>query len=254
MGWDETASLSFTARHEGGHADDARLVLEQLEGQRQRLEALFERIPTPVSVVLHDSPVQLALAQPYLPIARRLASPAARRYMAGWYARDEIHVLAPAELRRAAAGRDSLDALLLTPQRVYTMLVVGFNNPALPPPFRPGAMSRMLRRAWQPEGAAQHFAGQVPYLRPALARRMREGPLEFPPGSRDAGIAAGSLFDMLARERDDVACVRLAGHPLDAGSAAALESAFECPLAEIGERWRAHLERLASPRLVSRRP
>ena len=94
--WVETASLSFTARHEASHAEDAEEVLEALEEHRNVLEALFPRIPGNVTVVLHDSAVQLGLSQPYLPVARRLASPPARRYMAGWFAAGEVHVLAPA--------------------------------------------------------------------------------------------------------------------------------------------------------------
>src|SRR5689334_13364811 len=165
MPWVETASLSFTARHEASQTEDAEAVLEALEEQRNRLERLFPRIPGNVTVVLHDSAVQLNLAQPYLPVARRLASPPARRYMAGWFAAGEVHVLAPQVLRRAAAGQDSLDALKRTPQRAYTLLVVAENNTALPPPFRPGSVSRLLRNAWLAEGAAQHFSGQVPFLR-----------------------------------------------------------------------------------------
>src|SRR5438093_12888866 len=99
VSWAETPSLSFTARHEAGHADDALAVLEALESYRERLEELFPRVPGNVTVVLHDSPLQMALAQPLLPVVRRLASPAARRYMAGWFSRGEVHSLAPARLR-----------------------------------------------------------------------------------------------------------------------------------------------------------
>jgi hypothetical protein len=247
MPWVETASLSFTARHEAAQAADAEAVLEALEQHRRRLEQLFPRLPAGVTVVLHDSAIQLALAQPYLPLARRLASPAARRYMAGWFSQDEVHTLAPVVLRRAAAGQDSLEALLRTPLRAYTLLVVGVNNPVLPPPFRPHSMVRMLRQAWLPEGAAQFFSGQVPHLRPAVAVRLRAGPLPFPPRRRDAGIVAGALFDLLARERGEHACARLARQPLYSGAAAALEAAFDQPAAEVGQRWRSHLERLASP-------
>jgi hypothetical protein len=245
--WVETTSLSFTARHEASHEADAEEVLEALEEHRNALEALFPRIPGNVTVVLHDSSVQLGLAQPYLPVARRLASPPARRYMAGWFAPGEVHVLAPRVLRHAAAGQDSLDALKRTPQRAYTLLVVGENNPALPPPFRPGSISRMLRNAWLAEGAAQHFSGQVPFLRPAIATRLRRGRVDCPPSQRDTGILAGALFDLLERDRGPEACVRLACQPLTSGSAAALEQAFEQPASEVARRYRAHLERLAAP-------
>jgi hypothetical protein len=220
-------------------------VLEALESYRERLEELFPRVPGNVTVVLHDSALQLALAQPYLPIVRRLASPVARRYVAGWFSQGEVHSLAPSRLRALAGGPDSLEALLLTPQRVYTMLVVGANNTLLPPPFRPSAFSFIWRSPWVLEGAAQFLSGQVPFLRAALAIRLREGRVRFPPGLRDAPLAAGALFDLLARERGTDACVRLARQP-SRDSIGALESAFELPAAEIDSIWRAHLERLSS--------
>jgi hypothetical protein len=225
-----------------------RAVLDALEQHRTKLEALFPRVPGAVTIVLHDSPLQLALAQPHLVLARRFASPAARRYMAGWFSAREVHTLAPEVLRRSAGGAMSHQALALTPQRVYTLLVAGANNMSLPPPFRPRTLRCAITQAWQPEGVAQYLAGQVPRLRPAIATRLREGLIGFPPGPRDAGLVAGALFDMLAGLRGESACVRLARNPLDGGADAALESAFELPLAEVRERWRAHLERLATPR------
>jgi hypothetical protein len=245
MPWAETPSLSFTARHEAGEADDALAVLEALEEHRGRLEELFPRVPGNVTVVLHDSWLQLAFAQPYLPFARRLASPSARRYMAGWFSSHEVHSLAPQRLRESAGGPDSLEALRLTPLRAYTMLVVGTNNALFPPPFRLGSFSPLLRSAWVLEGAAQFFSGQVPLLRAALAIRLRQGPIRFPPGLRDAPLAAGALFDLLARERGVEACVRLARQPAR-DSIEALESAFGLPPTEVVSMWRANLDRLSA--------
>jgi hypothetical protein len=246
MAWTETSSLSFTARHEAGQGDAAVGVLESLERHRGRLERLFPHTPGNVTVVLHDSALQLALAQPYLPLARQVASPAARRYMAGWFARDEVHVLSPAVLRRRAGGTGSLEALLLSPQRVYTLLVVGVNNPLLPPPFRTRSVFRLLRLAWLLEGAAQHFCGQLPYLRLAISRRLRERPVTFPPGPRDAPLLAGAIFDLLDRERGPGACVELALSDDADGSRGILESAFGMNVHELARRWRDHLEQLAT--------
>jgi hypothetical protein len=247
VAWVETPSLSFTARHEAAQGEDALQVLQALEAHRAKLEDLFPRIPGNVTVILHDSSLQLGLAQPYLLLRRRLSSPAARRYMAGWYSSGEVHTLSPEVLRRQSAGPDSLDALLLTPLRAYTQLVVGTNNASLPPPFRPAHATRLLRHAWLAEGAAQYFSGQVPFLRPAIATGLRAGTPACPPRARDAGILAGALFDLLARERGPQACVRLARQTLGEGSQQALEEAFEQPRAEIAQRFRAHLERLAAP-------
>jgi hypothetical protein len=247
VAWIETASPSFTARHESAHAEDAENVLDALEAHRARLGELFPRLPEDITVVLHDSWLQLAFAQPYLPVARRLASPAARRYMAGWFSPGEVHVLAPERLRDLAAGPDSLEALMLTPQRVYTMLVAGSDNPLTPPPFRPRTVAALRRVPWLLEGIAQYLAGQVPLLRPAISIRLREGPVRFPPSRGDSPLVAGALFDLLARERGEGACVRLARQPVTDGERA-LESAFGLSSPDLVSLWRSHLERLASPR------
>jgi hypothetical protein len=244
--WVETPSLSFTARHEASQADDALAVLEDLEQYRARLEQLLPRVPGGVTVVLHDSPVQLLFGNPMLAVMRRVASRAARRYMVGWYRTGEVHTLSPPVLREISAGPDSERALLLSPRRIYTALAIGTNNPLLPPPSRPGPLLHLLREAWLPEGAAQHFAGQVPLMRAAIATRLRAGRIRFPPGARDAALLGGTLFDLLQLEQDERACVRLATHPAR-DPRAALEDAFGASAAAIDAAWRGHLERLATP-------
>ena len=246
MGWTETTSLSFTARHESTQSDAAIAVLEALETHRAKLEEIFPLAPSNVTVVLHDSALQLSLAQPYFQIARRFTAPAGRRYMAGWFNSKEVHTLAPDALRRLAAGPDSRQALKLTPERTYTMLVVGSSNPLLPPPFRPSTFRNYWRLAWVAEGAAQYFSGQLPHLRAAIGRRLRGSAPSCPPPHRDAALLGGSLFDLLARERDVEACVALATDP-DLHASRSLESAFQMPLAELRERWRSHLDELATP-------
>jgi hypothetical protein len=245
--WTETPSLSFTARHEAAQSDAAVAVLESLEAHRTRLEQLFPRTPEDVTVVLHDSALQLALAQPYLPLARRLAAAEGRRYMTGWFTAREVHTLSPHALRRLAAGPDSLRALLLTPERAYTLLVVGVNNPSLPPPFRPSTFMQYRRLAWLAEGAAQYFAGQLPHLRAAIGRRLRGRAPSLPLRGRDAALLGGSILDLLARARGVSSCVRLACYPHTSAPEAVLESTFELPLADLQRRWRAHLGELARP-------
>jgi hypothetical protein len=248
MAWTETTSLSFTARHEAAQSDAAMSVLEALESFRSRLEGLFPLLPEDVTVVLHDSPLQLALAQPYLPIARRISAPAGRRYMTGWFSTREVHTFSPDALRKLAAGPDSLKALLLAPQRAYMLLVVGCNSSLLPPPFRPSTFIRYLRLAWIPEGAAQYFSGQLQHLRPALARRLRGRPPSLPPSGRDAALVGGSIFDLLAKERGAEACVRLACLEQPVQGEELLESVFGQSLAQLEGRWRSHLADLATPR------
>jgi hypothetical protein len=247
MAWVETTSPSFTARHDSAHTDDAEAVLDALEAHRARLRELYPRLPENVTIVLHDSGFQLSLARPFLPIARRLASPAARRYIAGWFAPGEVHVLAPDCLQALAGGPDSLEALLLTPQRVYTMLVAGSDNEMLPPPIRPRTLGGMLRAPWLLEGIAQYLSGQVPHLRTAISLRLRQGPVRFPPTRRDSPLVAGVLFDLLACEQGEQACLRLARHPVG-DPVEALQTAFGAGTTDIVSLWRAHLERVASPK------
>lgn len=246
MPWVETPSLSFTARHEASQSDDALAVLEDLEQHRAHLEQLLPRVPGSVTVILHDSPVQLYFASPLLALTRRLASRAARRYMVGWYRKGEVHTLSGPALRELSAGPDSERALLLSPRRVYTALAIGTNNPLLPPPAHPGALAHLLREPWLADGAAQHFSGQVQFMRAAIATRLRGGPVRFPPGRRDAGLLGGTVFDFLHRERGERACVRLATHPASS-KRAALEEAFGRPPAEVARAWQDHLARLATP-------
>jgi len=246
--WVQTSSPGFTARHDSGDADDAVEVLELLEGTRERLGGTFPHLPGDVAVILHGSEAQLNLAQPYLPLVRRLTAPAGRRYLAGWSSAAELHVLAPRLLsRRASNVAGSREMLLLTPGALYAQLVIAANNPRLPPPFGPASFVRYLRWAWLAAGAAQFFSGQTSYARPAIARRLREGEVpRFPPGVPDAALLGGTVFDLLAAERDEQAAVRLACRLPAGGSRQALADAFpERSLAATEEAWREHLDDLA---------
>ena len=103
--------------------------------------------------------------------------------MAGWYRAGEVHSLSRPMLRALSAGADSERALLLSPRRAYTALVVGHQQPAAAASRRPGGgPPDLLRHAWLAEGAAQYFSGQVPFLRAAIAMRLRAGPGAVPAG------------------------------------------------------------------------
>jgi hypothetical protein len=248
MAWVESVSPFFRARHESEDADDTARVLEQLERVRLSLEELFPRAPGEVTLVVHGSSVALTLAQPYLLIVRAVTAPAGRRYLVGWFGAHELHVLAPRLLeRRASSVPGSREMLLLTPAALYASIVVGVNNPELPPPFGPGSFVRSLRWAWLLHGAAQYFAGQVEHLRPAIKRRLHEGGRpDFPPGVRDAPLLGGTVFDLLAREEGPQAAARLACRLHPEGAEAALVKAFGGrELRHTDARWRAHLEALA---------
>src|SRR3954453_11903959 len=178
---------------------------------RSQLDRRFFRTPGDVSIVMHPSAFELSMAQPWLPLARRATAPAARRYLTGWFSTNEIHVLSPSALeKRASSLAESVEALRLAPMHEYVHLVVGANNPQLPPPFNPRSFTRYLRWAWLAEGAATHFSGQAPRLRQAVGRRMREGrPPSFPPKARDAQLLGGTIFGLVEGAYGPTAAVEL---------------------------------------------
>jgi hypothetical protein len=241
--WVESQSLSFAARHEADDADAAAGVLDGLEDFRERLSGLFESTPYDIAIVIHPSPLMLALAHPWLPLARMVAAPASRRYFAGWFGAREIHVLAPQALeRRASSVPGSREALLLTPQHEYAHLVLGANNPDVPPPFTVASFRRYVRWAWLCEGAATHLSGQTSHLRAAIVRRLHEGGRPaFPPAPRDAQLLGGTLFSLLERERGLDAAVQLAGSRVGDRPAAVLGRAFDRPAAAVERDWRDYL-------------
>ena len=248
MAWVETASLSFVARHESSQAEAAQSVLEDLEAFRAELDGLFETLPGDISVVIHPRPLMLALAAPWLPLARAVSAPASRRYFAGWFARGEIHVLAPRALESRASGvPGSRNALMRSPRHEYAHLVLGANNPSLPPPFGPATFRRYVRMAWLCEGGATYLAGQVLHMRAAIARRLREGGRPgFPPAARDALVLGGTVFGMLERERGREACAELALTPEWSSARKAIESAFGRPAASVERGWVDYLAALTA--------
>jgi hypothetical protein len=242
--WSETASDSFVARHDERDAADAERVLAQLEHARARLEERLEIELGELAVVLHGSAAQLDAAQPWLPLQRRLTAPAARRYVVGWAGERELHVLAPRLLaQRASNVEGSLELLMLAPAGLLARRAVAVRQPGFPPPVGPLRLSRWMRHAWYVEGAAQWLSGQTGHLRPAVARRLREGsPPSFPPGRADALLLGGTVVDLLAREEGDrtaVAAIREGPqHVLEAlaGTRGGRHTAAA---------WRSHLTRIA---------
>lgn len=225
-------------------------MLDELERFRAGLDGRFPETPGEVAVVIHPRYALLAIAHPWLPLAQLTAAPASRRYFGGWFAAGEIHVLAPAALRRrASAVPGSSEALALAPLHEYAHLVVGLNNPDLPPPFTPRSFRGYLRWAWLCEGAATYFSGQHRHLRPAIARRLREGSAPgLPPSARDAPLLGGALFGLLERVAGPKACVELACAPVeDSEPNEVLERSFGRRLPAVAHDWRVHLDELAAP-------
>jgi hypothetical protein len=246
--WEETSSPNFHARHDASDADDVVGVLELLESTRERLSSSFTVVPSDVAVVVHGSRAQLYAAQPELALIARLTAPAARRYLTGWPSTHALHLLAPRHLSaRASNVPGSREMAMLAPAALYSQLVVGANNPGLPPPFRPLPLARMLGSAWLWAGAGQWLGGQTAYARPAIARRLREGAEpSFPPSMRDALLLGGSVLDLLAAQHGPAAVIRLVIEVPHGGSRQSLTRAFGGQsLVHTGGEWRAHLARMA---------
>src|SRR3954464_11823371 len=171
MAWVDTASETFVARHDARDEEDAIRVLAQLEFARTRLEQRFDTRPGELEVVLHSSTAQLDAAQPWLPLARRLTAPAARRYVVGWAGARELHVLCPRLLaHRASNVEGSLEMLMPAPSALLARRYVAPGHPALPPPVSPPRLARWSRWAWLVEGGAQWLSGPNRPRGPAGAR------------------------------------------------------------------------------------
>lgn len=241
--------MSFTARHASADAAGVARMLDRLESFRAWIAERFESTPWDLVVVVHPRPAQLALAHPWVPLLRAATAPAGRRYLTGSFTRREIHVLAPRALAaRASAAPGSREALALSPLHEYAHVVIGLNNPELPPPARPRSVRCFLRCAWLCEGAATHLSGQSRFMGAAVARRLRESPApSFPPATKDALVLGGSVFDLLEETVGEDACVELVASRLDGGGAArALERAFGRPLRSVEGDWCDYLHALGS--------
>src|SRR5215207_9946422 len=244
--WLETPSDTFVARHDERDAPDAGRVLAQLEYARGRLERHLEVELGDLSVVLHGSPAQLDAAQPWLAVQRRLTAPSARRYVVGWAGERELHVLSPRLLaQRASNVEGSLEMLMLAPSALLARHALAKRHPGFPPPLGPLRLRRWMGAAWFVEGAAQWLSGQTRHVRPAVARRLREGRAPaFPPKPADALLLGGTVFDLLAREEGERAAVAAARD----GPKHLLADGFHGRgVRRTEDAWRSHLTRIAEP-------
>lgn len=242
MAWVESVSPSFRARHESGDRDEVERVIEELERLRDRLGTMLPRTPGDVEIIFHGTPVALDVAAPLLPLARRLDAAAARRYRAGAAKGARIDVLAPPALRRRASEAPGSQPMLdRLPAALYARLAVLALNRNLGRPWQARPW------AWLLEGAAAWLGGQVRHARPAIGRRLREGPEpDFPPARADALLLGGTVFDLLEREAGAEAAVALALTPPAGPPRAAATAAFSGRTGPHTESaWRSHLVRLA---------
>jgi hypothetical protein len=249
VAWVESASPSFRARHESTHADEVDRVLYSLERTREQLAENFPHTVDGMSVVFHSGVASLSIACPMVPLTWIAAAPAARRYIAGWSGRHELHIVRPDVLEnRGSTVPGSREMLAATASTLYARRVIIENNPDVPLRMSPRRVRAELRWAWLIEGAARWFGGQTAHARPAIARRMREGRRpSFPPGVRDAPLLGGTVVDLVAREQGERAAARLACRLHPRGRRAALREAFRGEsLPAIEAAWREHLARMAA--------
>ena len=252
MPWVESSSASFRARHDEADAEDAARVLRGLEQLRGELAHVFPRtVDGELTVVMHSSTSSLSFANPLLPLGWLATAPAARRYVAGWAATEELHVLAPSALmQRASNVPGSREMLDRSAAALYARRVITENNRALGERMTPARGIRELRWAWLLEGGARWFGGQTEHARPAIARRLHEGRRpSFPPGLRDAPLLGGTVIDLLAREQGTRAAAQFVCRLHPQGARPALAKAFDGrALVHTEGAWRSHLARLAGDR------
>ena len=104
----------------------------------------------------------------WLPLQRRLTAPAGRRYLVGWAAERELHVLAPRLLaQRASNVEGSLELLMLAPAALLARRYVAANHPRHAAAVRPAQLRPLAAL-----GVAARGRGAV-LLRPGRPRAAR---------------------------------------------------------------------------------
>lgn len=248
MSWTESASPSFACRHASERTPDAARVLRLLERTRELLAADFPEPETALTVVLHDSAHALALSNPLLPAIWGSSSSAARRYVAGWVGRHELHVLSPGALRkRAVRISGSFEMLALAPATLYAKRVIMASNRELQTARLPQRSWSEWRWSWLVEGTARWLSGESGHARTVIGHYMRSGHRpHFPPGARDAPLLAPPLIALLAEQQGRDGVARLVARLHSGGAEQALRGAFAThSLSAIESEWRSRLRRLA---------
>jgi hypothetical protein len=141
--------------------------------------------------------------------------------------------------------------LMLAPSALLARHALARRHPGFPPPLGPLRLRRWMGAAWFVEGAAQWLSGQTRHVRPAVARRLREGRAPaFPPKPADALLLGGTVFDLLAREEGERAAVAAARGSADRLLAEAFGGRG---IRRTEDAWRSHLARLADASATRRR-
>jgi hypothetical protein len=247
MSWVESATKSFVCRHSSAHTEDAARVLADLESMRLRLARHFPRSVDELTIVLHDSPVSLALSNPLMPLLWAASARSARRYVTGWVGRRELHVLAPAALRRRASTLPgSFEMLSVAPQSLYARRVILEAQHDVRHSRVPGRGLVEPRWAWLIEGSARWFSGESQHARAAVAHRLRiGGHPQFPPPFADAPLLGPTVIELLVRTQGEAAAAQMATRLDPGGASAALSRAFPgWALGNIEAEWHQGLRQM----------
>ena len=174
MGWTETRSRPFAARHEEEDTDDVEALLDTLEDFRLELADTRAAARRGHADRPRERPYQLTLAQPWLPLARMFAAPG-RAPLPGRLvlsSREPPRLGAEAlEERVQVAG--SREALRRHPARKHAP-GDRREQPGLATAVHPGSPS-VATCAPAGRVAASFFMVQPTHLRRQLLRRLREG-------------------------------------------------------------------------------
>lgn len=223
-------------------------MLVALESLRVRLERHFPRTVDELTVVLHDGPLSLALSNPLMPLLWGATAKSARRYVTGWVGRRELHVLAPAALRRRASGLPgSFEMLSLAPQSLYARRVILECQHDVRHSRVPGRGMVEPRWAWLIEGAARWFSGESQHARAAITHRLRSGGHpHFPPRFGDAPLLGPTVIDLLVGVESEAAAAAMASRLDPGGASAALSRAFKGrALGNVEAEWHQRLAQMA---------
>jgi hypothetical protein len=251
MPWVESETEHFHCRHSSEFTADAARVLALLERTREQLAAHFRQQPEGLTMVLHDSPLSLALSNPIMPLLGGKPARSAQGHAAGWCGRQELHVLSPKALRERSSGvTGSYEMLALAPASLYARRVIIGSNEEISGLRVPARTLTEMRCAWMLDGISRWFSGETTYARGAIAQRMRGGRRpHFPPNARDAPLLAPPLIDQLAQLRGTAAVTDLASQLHRGNSKAVLTRAFSGrSLMTIESDWRSELRRIAEGR------
>ena len=230
MAWVDTAVRHVRrAPRRARHGRRASACSRSSSSRAPSSRSASRRGPGELEVVLHSSPAQLDAAQPWVPLARRLTAPAARRYVVGWAGPRELHVLCPRLLaHRASNVEGSLEMLMLAPSALLRAALRRrrTTRSSRRRSRRRGSRAGRAGRGWS-RAPRSGSAARRGTCAPRSRRRLREGPdARVPAEPRRRAAARRLVFDLLAREEGDRACVTLARGPHPDGPMRALEVAF----------------------------